>query len=116
MLFSTVCLDVYIFFGVQLWKNWAFHHPSIQFYISFHITLLCPKLIPKFQKVPYLMMKSMKKRDCAFGKTVGLLDNFVHYIASSANIPPRSPDIVPPVIDNSDEQCKPLQMPRPIKL
>ena len=37
MLFSTVCLDVYIFFGVQLWKNWAFHHPSIQFYISFHI-------------------------------------------------------------------------------
>ena len=64
MLFSTVCLDVYIFFGVQLWKNWAFHHPSIQFYISFHITLLCPKLIPKFQKVPYEEERLRIRKNC----------------------------------------------------
>ena len=40
---------------------------------------------------------------------------FLH-IATSANIPPQSPEHVPPQINNSDEQCKPLQLPRPISL
>ena len=37
-------------------------------------------------------------------------------LATSANIPPQSPELVPPKVNNSDEQCKPLQLPRPISL
>lgn len=49
-------------------------------------------------------------------KNCEIVMDFFYFVATSANIPPRSPEIVPPVVDNSDEQCKPLQMPRPIKL
>ena len=39
-----------------------------------------------------------------------------HCVATTASIPPKSPELVPPCIDNSDEQCKPVSLPRPISL
>ncbi|CBK20412.2 uncharacterized protein [Blastocystis hominis] len=36
--------------------------------------------------------------------------------STHANIPPRSPELVRPHCDNSDEQCKNVCLPRPIYL
>ena len=37
-------------------------------------------------------------------------------LATHAHIPPRSPELVPPHVDDSDEKCKPVNLPRPIYL
>ena len=37
-------------------------------------------------------------------------------LATSAHIPPQSPDHAPPLVNNSDDHCKPVHLPRPISL
>ena len=41
-----------MFFGVQLWKNWAFHHPSIQIYISFLFDVIMSETNPHVPENP----------------------------------------------------------------
>ena len=41
---------------------------------------------------------------------------YFSFVATHADIPPPSPDLAKPVLGSSDEQCKPVNLPRPIFL
>ena len=89
---------------------------SLAFFTIFIRSLLMSQEIPNTVSTPVSDDEISPEERLRIRKNCMRIIRPLLHLATSANIPPQSPEHVPPRINNSDEQCKPLQLPRPISL